>query len=48
MQFQKNKGDNEIRKNFPNAVIVRPSVVFGEDNFINFFEKLSKFSPFLH
>ncbi len=46
--ISKNKGDNEIRKNFPNAVIVRPSVVFGKgDNFINFFEKLSKFSPFL-
>ena len=46
--LSKYNGEVELKKEFPNAVIVRPSVVFGkEDNFTNFFSKLSKFSPFL-
>ena len=41
-------GESEIKQKFPNCVIVRPSVVFGEgDNFTNFFFKLSKISPIL-
>ncbi|MAI59879.1 MAG: hypothetical protein CMM92_02525 [Rickettsiales bacterium] len=44
----KYNGEVELRKEFPNSVIVRPSVVFGKgDNFTNFFSNLSKFSPFL-
>ena len=44
----KYKGEVELKKEFPNSVIVRPSVVFGKgDNFTNFFSNLSKFSPFL-
>ncbi|MAI29058.1 MAG: complex I NDUFA9 subunit family protein [Pelagibacteraceae bacterium TMED124] len=46
--LSKYNGENELKKEFPNAVIVRPSVVFGKgDNFTNFFSKMSKFSPFL-
>lgn len=38
--------EQEISKAFPNATIVRPSVVFGpDDNFINMFAKITKFSP---
>ncbi len=41
-------GEKEILKHFPQATILRPSVVFGpEDNFINLFNWISKFSPFL-
>ena len=44
----KYNGEVELKKEFPNSVIVRPSVVFGKgDNFTNFFSNLSKFSPFL-
>ena len=46
--LSKYNGEIELKKEFPNAVIVRPSVVFGKgDNFTNFFSKLSKISPFL-
>ena len=46
--LSKYKGEIELKKEFSNAVIVRPSVVFGKgDNFTNFFSKMSKFSPFL-
>ena len=35
-------------KKVKNSLILRPSIVFGdEDNFINFFAKYAKFSPFL-
>ena len=35
-------------KNFRNYCIIRPSIIYGdEDNFINFFAKISKISPFL-
>jgi len=40
-------GENNIKK-FKNNIIIRPSIVYGdEDNFINFFAKLSKISPIL-
>ena len=46
--LSKYNGEIELKNEFPNAVIVRPSVVFGKgDNFTNFFSKLSSFSPFL-
>ena len=46
--LSKYNGEVELKKEFPNAVIIRPSVVFGKgDNFTNFFSKLSKFSPSL-
>ena len=42
------KGERNIRSKFPEAIILRPSVVFGrEDNFINLFSKLSIITPFL-
>ena len=38
----------EAVKNFRNYCIIRPSIIYGdEDNFINFFAKTSKISPFL-
>ena len=41
-------GEMEIKKYFPNAIIIRPSVVFGKgDNFTNLFYNISKLSPFL-
>lgn len=41
-------GERAILQNFPQAIIFRPSVIFGnEDNFINFFEKISSCSPFI-
>ena len=44
----KYSGEQRLKNEFPNAVIVRPSVVFGKgDNFVNFFFKISNFSPFL-
>ena len=46
--LSKYNGEIELKKEFLNSVIVRPSVVFGKgDNFTNFFSKMSKFSPFL-
>lgn len=42
------EGENAIIYNYPNAAILRPSVVFGpEDNFFNKFAKMSGLSPFL-
>jgi uncharacterized protein YbjT (DUF2867 family) len=42
------QSDECIRQNFPHAVILRPSVMFGpEDNFINQFACMAKFSPIL-
>lgn len=41
-------GDEAVHAAFPNAVILRPSVVFGpEDDFINRFASLSSISPVL-
>ena len=46
--LSKYNGEIELKKEFLNSVIVRPSVVFGKgDNFTNFFSEMSKFSPFL-
>lgn len=37
----KGEGENRVREAFPNATIVRPSVMFGEDdNFVNLFAGL--------
>lgn len=41
------EGENAIIYNFPDAAILRPSVVFGaEDNFFNKFANMASFSPF--
>ncbi|MFN7039118.1 MAG: complex I NDUFA9 subunit family protein [Alphaproteobacteria bacterium] len=42
------EGEKLILESFPNAVIIRPSIIFGaEDNFINKFIRMAKISPFL-
>ena len=42
------KGEEGVKSEFPDTVIVRPSVVFGKrDGFTNLFSDMSKFSPFL-
>ncbi|MEO0347932.1 MAG: complex I NDUFA9 subunit family protein [Pseudomonadota bacterium] len=42
----KERGEKEVLANFNHATILRPSVVFGdEDNFINQFELMSRFLP---
>ena len=44
----KAKGENAILANFPNAVILRPSIVFGqEDQFFNRFAKMATMAPIL-
>ncbi len=44
----KARGESEVLKIFPDATIIRPSVVFGaEDNFLNMFAQMAVFSPFL-
>lgn len=41
-------GEYAVLENFPNATILRPSVIFGEDdNFFNKFAELSRYLPFL-
>ncbi len=46
--MSKLNGEKEVRDNFPNCIIVRPSVVFGKrDGFTNLFSNMCKFSPFL-
>ena len=41
-------GEELVRKAFPAATIIRPSIVFGkDDNFINMFAQLIKFFPVL-
>ena len=42
----KAEGENLVRKAFKGAVILRPSIIFGnEDNFFNRFATMAKFSP---
>ena len=44
----KGLGEASIIKNFPNAVILRPSIVFGfEDKFFNRFASMARLSPIL-
>jgi NADH dehydrogenase len=44
----KGKGEEAILKHFPDAVILRPSVMFGpEDNFFNRFAAMSRMGPIL-
>lgn len=41
-------GEDAVRRAFPEAVILRPSVVFGpEDSFLNMFGMMARFSPVL-
>lgn len=41
-------GEGKVRAAFPQATIMRPSVIFGpEDNFFNMFARLSRFLPVL-
>jgi NADH dehydrogenase len=42
------KGEGAVLQSFPNAVILRPSIIFGaDDSFFNMFAKLSIILPFL-
>ena len=44
----KGEGERRVREAFPNAVILRPSLVFGsEDQFFNRFASLARVLPFL-
>ena len=44
----KAKGENAVLSNFPTAVILRPSIVFGqEDQFFNRFAKMATMAPIL-
>ncbi len=44
----KGKGEIQVRRHFKDAVIIRPSVVFGEeDKFFNRFACVAKYSPML-
>ncbi len=48
--YQSSKGTGEalVTQHFPNAIILRPSVIFGvEDQFFNRFAGMARFSPFL-
>lgn len=48
--YQSSKGQGEalVTQHFPNAVILRPSVIFGvEDQFFNRFAGMARMSPFL-
>jgi len=41
-------GEQAVRAFFPEATILRPSIIFGpEDNFFNFFAAMAKYVPFL-
>ena len=44
----KAEGEDAVLETIPGAVILRPSIVFGpEDDFLNRFAEMSRFSPFL-
>jgi len=41
-------GEEAVRQAYPNATILRPSVIFGaEDQFFNMFAGMSRFTPFI-
>ena len=41
-------GEEQVKNNFPNTIIHRPSLIFGpQDNFFNLFASLAQFSPFM-
>ena len=41
-------GEKAVLEHYPNATILRPSIVFGaEDNFFNQFASMSRYAPFL-
>ncbi|MEM7650923.1 MAG: complex I NDUFA9 subunit family protein [Pseudomonadota bacterium] len=49
-QYAKSKleGEKAIKKAYPHAVILRPSVIFGEDDsFFNMFAEMARFTPAL-
>lgn len=42
------EGEKQLLRHYPSAIILRPSVIFGpEDNFINLFNSIANFSPFI-
>ena len=44
----KGEGEQAVRRAFPEATIIRPSVVFGmEDNFVNRFARMARLLPFV-
>jgi uncharacterized protein YbjT (DUF2867 family) len=44
----KGEGEGMVRQAFPQATIVRPSIVFGmEDNFVNRFARMARLLPFI-
>jgi len=44
----KAQGEVQLREGFPDAVVLRPSIIFGpEDDFFNRFASLARFLPFL-
>ncbi len=44
----KGLGEKAVSANFPDAIIIRPSVIFGaEDGFFNKFARMSRFGPIL-
>ena len=44
----KKRGEMAVRQHFPQATMLRPSVIFGpEDSFFNMFNKLSRYLPVL-
>lgn len=47
-QRTKGKGESAVLESFPNAVILRPSIIFGaEDGFFNRFAAMARMSPVL-
>ena len=48
MPQTKAEGEQFVREAFPNAVILRPSIIFGpEDGFFNKFAQMARFLPAL-
>jgi uncharacterized protein YbjT (DUF2867 family) len=46
--LSKFQGEELVKSNYKEAIILRPSIVFGcEDNFFNKFARMAQFSPFL-